>query len=54
MEVESYQRYIFDTVFPDAISALQLCKNAEEVSSWKRTLSKQIGDKKVEDEETSS
>ena len=53
MEVEEFQKYILDTVFPDAISALQLCKTTEEVSSWKKTVLAQIGNKKVEGEESS-
>lgn len=53
MEVEVFKRYILDTVFPDGISALELCKTTAEISSWKNTILAQIGDKKVVGEETS-
>jgi hypothetical protein len=53
MEVGEFQRYILDTVFPDAISTLELCKTTEEVSSWKKTFLAQIANKKVEGEESS-
>ena len=54
LQLDEYVSYIEKDIFPNGLLALQQCKNAEELTMWKKLLCKQICGKQVEGEDVPS
>jgi hypothetical protein len=50
MLLQQYMNFVEQTVFPNGVQSLRLCKNVEEVTLWKKMITREVYSKQVQGE----